>query len=408
MPPKPSKKSKRGAKSSQDINQIVKTAVTAAMKAVNPVVAPKGNTFLGDVGAFAGNGISKIFGLGAYKISRNSLFNAQTGSQVPFMHSTSESVIFRHREYIGEVTSSTAFTTSTYPVNPGMPGTFPYLSTIASCFQEYRFRGLVFEFKSTGADALVNGTNTSLGTVGLVAQYRADASTLTTKVEFLNEMWSTSCKTSDCTILPVECAPKENPMSIQYVRTGPATGDVKNYDLCSLTVATNGSPGSNVVGELWASYEIELLKPTVTPTGGVLAADHFTRSATTGNSGFGLIQTGVLLSGIGCTVNSNSISFPTNVTGRFLVTVFHVGTSAVLAYPVPTVTNATLLPTFLGSLNYIVAPASGTTSGQVSFSVVVSIPGGTGLVPVLTWAPTSMPTASSIDVSIVEVPDSYA
>lgn len=407
MPPKKSKKSRGGAKSSQDLNQVVKSAVQAAMRTMSPVVAPKGNSFLGDVGAFAGNGISKIFGLGAYKISRNSLFDARTGSQVPFMHSTSESVVFRHREYIGEVSSTNAFTTTTYPVNPGLSSTFPYLSTIASCFQEYRFRGLVFEFKSTGADALVNGTNTALGTVGLVAQYRADASSLQTKVEFLNEMWSTSCKTSENTLLPVECAPKENPMNIQYVRTGPPTGDIKNYDLCSVTVATNGSPGQNVVGELWASYEIELLKPTVTPTGGVLAADHYIRAGS-GTSAFGLIATNTLMSGIGTVVTSNSITFPVMSTGRFMVTVAVFGTAAAISYAAPTVSNASLVTSYLGTQGYIVSPFAGVNTGSVMFSAVVSIPGGVGQPAVLTWNASAMPTTSSIDIAIVELPDSYA
>lgn len=405
MPPKQKQKQKAKKQSSQDVTAMVKSAVRSALKAATPHVAPKGNSFLGDIGQFAGNGISKIFGLGAYKISKNSLYSSQTGAQVPFMHSQSESVIFRHREYIGDILSTTAFNTSVYPVNPGLSSTFPYLSTIASCFQEYRFRGLIFEFKSTGADALVNGTNTSLGTVGLVAQYRADAPVLNTKVEFLNEMWSTDCKTSENTILPVECAPKENAMAIQYIRTGPPTGDIKMYDLCNVTVATNGSPGNNVVGELWASYEIELFKPTVTPSGGVIAADYYTRSGA-GATLFGTIQLNSYVN-IGVTFSSNTITFPINVVGRFLINVYVSGTAAVLNFGLPTTTNSFVLPLPSGStMNY--APAVGSNSATVFFQCVLVIPLSAMAPATISFPVVTLPTTATTFVFISEVNDSLA
>lgn len=405
MSPKQKQKQKSKKQSTQDVSAMVKSAVRSAIKAATPHVAPKGNSFLGDIGQFAGNGISKIFGLGAYKISRNSLYSSQTGSQVPFMHSQSESVIFRHREYIGEVTSSTAFTTSVYPVNPGLSTTFPYLSTIASCFQEYRFRGLIFEFKSTGADALVNGTNTSLGTVGLVAQYRADAPSLQTKVEFLNEMWSTDCKTSECTILPVECAPKENAMPIQYVRTGVATGDVKMYDLCTLTVATNGSPGANVVGELWASYEIELYKPTVTPSGGVIATDAHYRSGV-GATLFGTIQLNAFTN-IGTSVSGNTITFPFGAVGRYLINVYVNGTAVSVNFGNATTTNSTLLTLPTGNVMDFV-PLVGVTSATLFFQTVLVIPTSSTAAATITFPIVSIPTSATTYVVISEINDSFA
>lgn len=404
MPPK-QKQKKQTKPQNVDVSKLVKSAVTAAMRSI-PQANPKKNTFLGDMGQFAGNGISKIFGLGAYKMARNSLYSSQTGAQVPYMHSSSESIVFRHREYLGEVTSSTAFTTTQYPVNPGLSATFPYLSTIASCFQEYKFRGLIFEFKSTGADALVNGTNTALGTVGLVAQYRADANPLTTKQEFMNEMWSTDCKTSENCILPIECAPKENPMAVQYIRTGPASGDVKLYDLCSLTVSTNGSPGANVVGELWCSYEVELFKPTLTPTGGVITTDHFLRSGT-GGTALGLIGVSAAVLGIGCTLTATTITFPAGTTGRFLIVVSHVGTAVAQTACTVSATNATLINSWSNStLGFINAPGS-LTSGGTIISTVVNIISNTTLA-VVTFANGAFPTSSNIDVVITEVQDTYA
>lgn len=405
MPPK---KNKQAKQNSSNITQQVQAAVRAAMRTV-PAANPAKNTFLGDMGQFAGNGISKIFGLGAYKMARNSLYSSQTGAQVPYMHSSSESIVFRHREYIGEVSSTAAFTTTTYPINPGLAVSFPYLSTIATCFQEYKFRGLIFEFKSTGADAIVNGTNSSLGTVGLVAQYRADAPGLVTKQEFMNEMWSTSCKTSENCILPVECAPKENPMAVQYVRSGPVTsGDVKLFDLCSLTVATNGSPGANVVGELWASYEVEFFKPTMSPTGGVLQSDHFRRSNTAGTTPFGSIGVVTLTNTIGCVVSPTTITFPLGAVGRYLVTIAHIGASAAWIPGAYTTTNCSLAICWNAQTSDSVqAPPSGVASTVCSYNFVVVINGAASAQAVVAITGTLFPANSVIDVSVNEVVDSY-
>jgi hypothetical protein len=204
---------------------------------------------------------SKIFGEGAYSMDNT---RWDTTNQVPFMHSTNESVIFRHREYIGDIVATVDAYQNLYEldVNPGISDTFPYLARIASSFQEYRFRGLVFEYKTQSG--MLTGGNTALGDVILVAQYRADAASPINKVIALNEMWSTSAVPSESAFLPIECSPRENPMAIQYIRTGPlgANQDQKLYDLCSVTVATVGTP-HNFLGELWVTYEVELFKPVM-------------------------------------------------------------------------------------------------------------------------------------------------
>lgn len=370
------------------------------------------DSFLGQVGRFAGNGISKIFGLGAYKMSRNSLYDSTTGAQVPFMHSTSESIVFRHREYIGDISSSTAFTNQTFPVNPGLQGTFPYLSTLAAAFQEYKFRGLIFEFKSTGATALVSGTNTAMGTISMVAQYRADAPPPTNKQEVLNQMWSADGKTSESFILPIECAPKENPMSVQYIRGGEGfAGDVKMYDLCTLQVSAVGSQGSNIVGELWASYEVEFFKPRMSETGGVINSAHYIRSTPgAGLVGLGQNIVSTKCDNIGLTITSSTIAFPANTVGKYLIVVAHVGTAAVLTMTAPTTTNCALQNTWFNSASsYLAAPGNGVTAAVCEYSFVVDIPQQTsGLIASATIGVGVFPSASLVDVVVTEVYDDYS
>jgi len=263
-----------------------------------------GNSGVGsNVGSWLGSGIGKIFGSGAYKMSQNSLWS--TSDQVPVMHSTSESVVIRHREFIQNVNSSTTFVVSEFAINPGLISTFPWLASIASNFQEYNFKGLVFEFKSTSADAL-NSTNTALGTMAMAIQYRAGATSFTTKQQVLNEMWSADSKPANSFFMPVECAPAECPMDIQYIRTGAlgSSDDIKFYDLGKLALCSDGSQAASVVGELWASYEVCLRKPIL---GGGIGNDVLSASIyRTGVDSTVLLGNNTALSGI----NSAGVTFP--------------------------------------------------------------------------------------------------
>ena len=93
----------------------------------------------------------------------------------------------RHREYITDIYSSSgpANTPSTfgnlvYPINPGDAKTFPWLSTIADKFEQYRIEGMVFEYKSLYSDAVVT-QNGSIGSIVLATEYNSGAPAFTSK-----------------------------------------------------------------------------------------------------------------------------------------------------------------------------------------------------------------------------------
>jgi len=312
----------------------------------------------------------KILGKGDYTLTRNSVVQDLTGSQVPVMHSAKESIRFRHREFLGDVYSPNVisnFQTAVYNVNPGLLATFPFLGPIAQQFQTYRFMGLAFEFKSTAAVAL-SSSNIGMGTVALAAQYRSTAPTFTNRVQMMNEMWSVDGKPCDTFMLPIECAPAETPLDCLYVRGGgiPSTEDLKLYDLCKVTLACTGIPVANqVIGELWVTYDIELFKPQATNVldqyqpltelslGTVGGTTPFANAtATFDNIGFVLNpssftpNTGVgcfgapaitvnpvvvnpsLAAGAAITVDRMSIIFPLGLVGTFMLSYFCSGTSA--------------------------------------------------------------------------------
>jgi hypothetical protein len=89
-------------------------------------------TFSDQLGGLVGRGVtsgvnalSKWLGFGAYTIKSNTVIGA--GGTVPSMHSTHDSIIVRHREYIGDIQSSTTFNATQIPLNPGMTKSIYYI-----------------------------------------------------------------------------------------------------------------------------------------------------------------------------------------------------------------------------------------------------------------------------------------
>jgi hypothetical protein len=106
----------------------------------------------GVVGNSLAGALSRWIGAGDYSINNNSVVqrSLKAASSIPSMHSDAQSVVVRHKEYLGEILSSQTFSVQqSYPLNPGISTTFPWLSGIAVRFQEYKIKGLVFHYIPT-------------------------------------------------------------------------------------------------------------------------------------------------------------------------------------------------------------------------------------------------------------------
>lgn len=341
---------KRTVKNNKSANGDIKalTKMVAAMQKPSSQVTDLGRMLLHGGNMLGGLiGLPTIFGSGSYDIKQNNLWTAE--GQVPFMHSANESFTMRHREFITNVSMAGAtFTPRTFDINPGLATTFPYLSNIATNFQEYEFKGLVFEYKSTSSVALSTGTNTAMGVVMMAVQYRTDAPAFTNKQQLLNTMWSVDTPPSSKALLPVECAPEENPFNVQYVRNETVTpGDPKLYDLGQLVVATEGGQAgqTNVVGELWVSYEVCLKKPIqfVDPD---LFGFFATMESYSDTRPLGDIPVTIVDNTLGIVVDNvsspNTITWPAGTTGTFIVMLDWEGTS-VAGCSHPTLNNTNFI-----------------------------------------------------------------
>jgi hypothetical protein len=275
-----------------------------------------------ELGGAAGNQLgalaSRWLGFGAYRVSKNSVLKSSMG--IPAMHSTSQTVVVRHKEYIGPISSSTTFKVLyELPLNPAMSQTFPWLAGVASRYQEYAFRGVVFHYVPSSG-AAISGTSPSLGTVMLQTAYRATEERPIDKIEMLNEYCASEAVPSEPFIHPVECDPKENPFNIHYTRTSSlTTGEpLTSYDLGKTFVAVQGQLATgNVLGDLWVTYEVELKKPVVRTSlssGGVTAG--YWSNPTTTNL---FANPTSISNGLDLSFSGNAITVPASQSGAFMV-----------------------------------------------------------------------------------------
>lgn len=236
------------------------------------------------LGEWAGGGISKILGFGDYTVRKN-IFSGQLPEVIN--QPGGGGTVIRFQEYLQDIfTAPNAgdFNISTFLLNAANPRTFPFLSQIAANYDQYEFEGVLFQFKSTSADAL-NSVNTALGSVMMATQYDVSDPIFASKTEMLNYEFSTSCKPSCSNMHMIECDPHQTAQQLYYTLNTAATPpgtDPRLYHLGNFSIATTGFQGTNVnVGELHVTYQVRLLKPKLFDALGNAIPDYVAQTALT-------------------------------------------------------------------------------------------------------------------------------
>lgn len=206
---------------------------------------------LGGITESIGNTIGNFFGLSRRRKNRAVMQSLGAGS-----------VRFQYREYLGDISGSTAFNLASYFVNPGLQASFPFLSLLAGNFEEYEFEHIEYNFKSTSANAL-NSTNTALGTVVTAANYNCCEPNFTSKVQMEVTTGAISEKPSLSQVHGLDITPARTPLTKLFIRTQavPLNQDQHLYDLANFQIATVGMQAAATIGELWVDYSVLLHKP---------------------------------------------------------------------------------------------------------------------------------------------------
>lgn len=293
-----------------------------------------GGGFLGapgvgsQIGKYAGRAVGWITGTGDYVTNYGDV--TQNACITPNF-SGSDFTIISRKEYLCDVVSgslvgpATGFNVQSYPLNPAQPGSYPWLASIAANYEQYDIMGMVYEFKSTSGDA--TGVNTSLGSVIMATQYDPTKPIFQSKLEMEDYFFSTTCKPSSSMLHAIECKNTLSPTSgLLYTRSGSLTGtDLRWTDFGKFSIATQGMPNSGtVLGELWVSYKVKLLKPRLPITigyGGQIASGHTRRTGVVAGSWAGtasLVDEGPLPITL---TGTNAITFPCLPQMNYLIVV---------------------------------------------------------------------------------------
>jgi len=223
-------------------------------------------------------------------------------------------------------------------------------------------------------------SNVGLGKVIMATDYNNLDGPFTASAEMLNYQYSDSAAPTENAIHGIECAKSENPLSEYWIRTGSESDSVDNRfdDMGTFYIATEGmSVAGQIIGELWVTYDIELLKPRMVAQLGLDALNvHYSLASTTGATMFGN-EPAVFAGGpLSVTVTPSSLTFNNASEGIYLIQIYY---SSASSGTVPTIgvarTNCVPYGYYLsGSADTILNPSTGVSSvSQYVYNSVVRL-----------------------------------
>lgn len=251
---------------------------------------------LGGLAAGVMSPIAQVFGAGDYSlvdptlptelpfpVTANSIIEPALVDSVPAFGSHEGYVDISHREYLGDILAVSGSSlpapiwfNQQYVINPTNSACFPWLSTIAPSFEQWKLLGGLFEFKTTSGFTTA-GPSTSLASVSMAMRSNVNVRPFTTKREILNHFMSASTVASASVLLPLECLPEyqNNDPRFVYLPQGDlvagAVNDLRLNDFGIMQMMVSGGPtppiGGSVLGELWFTYQIRLYKPRLNQRG---------------------------------------------------------------------------------------------------------------------------------------------
>lgn len=271
--------------------------------------------------AKAASGSASFSPLGQGGISAPVAFSRQLGQRDPMISMTKQGrlqvMTVRHREYVAEVPGATAWTVTSYVVQPALQTLFVWLASIAGNFEKYRLRALRFYYETESATSQAGSVVFAFDFDALDAAPTSKQAALSYKNHVRSAPWAPVCLQVDL---------RDAQRDFYYTRSGavPSGADQKTYDVGVLHVGVQNSSGST--GELHVEYDIELHdpQPNVTPISGKI-------TGTTGLSSSALVGSDAAYatgSNVGWALTSSS-TLTATIAGTYLFAMKFAGTTLV-------------------------------------------------------------------------------
>lgn len=262
-------------------------AVAGAVAAKLASNVPKG-TFEKQ-GAAIGRGLSKFTGFGDYVM--NDIVSTRPVKQAGTAVQTVSNC-----EYIKDILApgNANFTLEEFLCNASS-STFPWANSLGKLYTKFRFKQLLFEFRTMSSDY---SSNVGLGAVIMAPIYNINQANFVTKQQMEAASHAVSFKPSNSSVCGIECASTDQNIKWYNVRSG----DMETTpftDPLRFTLAVAGCPAAagTVLGELWVHYTMEFIEPILTAqsmASSLVIGAGRTFSTTAGivNNSFGGLATG--------------------------------------------------------------------------------------------------------------------
>jgi len=157
-------------------------------------------------------------------------------------------------EFIGSVYGSVLFGLTSYNINPGLATVFPWLSSIAKDWQQYRFNRFRVRYITRCATSLA-------GSIILSPQYNLaegppayEQQAVDTQDAVEDVVWRELV-----TELDVKAMFAFGPR--KQVRTASIGADLATYDAALVSVCTVGQANTDMIGKLYFDYDVDFFVP---------------------------------------------------------------------------------------------------------------------------------------------------
>lgn len=415
---------------------LVKEAVVSGKGKYNILKASGGFTKkLGGaiINKFTGGGL--YTGSGSYTSVSNNLVNGagrHKGTAIMVGSSGDEtgSVFMTYKEFIGEIYGpgtagsgiATPFSVQSFPINPGVSSSFPFLSQLAQNFEEYQLYQLLYFYESLVTD-IGSSTTGQVGSIAMSCLYNSNSANFSDKISMVEYAHSATCKVSESCVLGVECDPnKITGDGEKLVRSAPVLigEDPKSYDLGKLNVAVCNAPAAyngSSLGELWVYYTVKLRKPRLYAnrglaadseafytSGGLTALAAATPWGAANNTAFLRGQQNNI--GILCTPQAAGVrfTFPANYVGNLRIIYKLTGTGLTALGAIATQGNVTLINDFIDNSVATNSEVGVVAGGSAMIQIVdIYVTNSTnGVDNFIGWASATGTTVTSAQVSFTE------
>jgi len=287
-------------------------------------------------------------------------------STVPsVVYRTDGGCLVKHFEYVSDVyTTDSGPSAIYYDLNPQKPGTFTWLSAIATRFEQYRFKKFSVHYRPSCS------TSTN-GYVILGIDFDS-YDTQPNKVSML--AWKMAVKAAYWQDADLDISKETNLQMLRFCDATNELGDKRLQDLGKLWILSDGDSTAQLGGEIFVSYECEFRQPSYKIPPMLSAMVNNSYDATSLTDWFGPTAASLASRKTGNAtlnyVDKNHVMLLE--AGQYLVNLFGAADSGVSAAPTLAITAADGFPNASWSTPAAIAASDDTTSFNSTYAFTVN------------------------------------